>query len=101
MSDVEVSEPMRRLRKALDERGTRYEVDDRKSCGTHREQTLWVHHGGETASVIWIRQDLGPGMLPFGLSYGWPVMLECWPDRGHGEPEAMTVDEILARCCDE
>lgn len=91
--------PMRQLRDELDKRGIEWRDKSYEGSGiVHHEQTLWGR-GEETTSVVWEYVTLPEGVRD-GITYGWPDMLECWPVEGIGDPEAMTVEEIIERCCE-
>jgi hypothetical protein len=97
----EYSVLMEELMRELDMRGIEYErfiVDDER---VHKEHVRFRTEGHEV-SAIWgyVTTDNGG----FGITYGWPGLLEAalfrYDDRYFGiveDPEPMTVEEIVSR----
>lgn len=93
---MKVSALMEHLRVKLDDAGhtwrdasERFEAED--SIHEFQRTKVLNDQGKEIASCIWNFSSVD-GYLT-GLSYGWPELIECWITGG--EPEPMTVDEII------
>lgn len=84
---------MKRLRDELTKRGIEWHDDSESFDGIHTFiRTKWLHKGFEV-SVIWGYSKAFGGK--YGISYGYPNMLECWYQCCKQDPEPMTVDEIV------
>ena len=96
---MKISEPMQRLRDALDARHIPWkdETDcvDRGGAGIHVIERTQFRSGTETISAIYgYTEDSG---IRYGITYGYPDMVEVMPldDIDYVDPRPMTPEEIL------
>ena len=96
---MKLSEPMQRLRDALDARRIPWkdETDcvDRGGAGIHVIERTRFKSGTETISAIYgYTEDSG---VRYGITYGYPDMVEVMPldDIDYVDTRPMTPEEIL------
>lgn len=94
---MEISEATERLRAELDARGIEW-VDASEEHGEfdfyHMERTRFCARGGDFSCIWGYTRNIGG--LHMGLTYGWPLVLECMSDLIPGDPEPMRVMEVVA-----
>lgn len=96
---MKISEPMQRLRDALDARHIPWEDDtdffDRGAAGIYAIERTRFKSGTETIGVIYSYTEDSGGR--YGNTYGYPDMVEVMPldDIDYVEPRPMTPEEIL------
>lgn len=98
---MKLSDPMQRLRDALDARHIPWEDDtdffDCGAAGIHAIERTRFKSGTETIGAIYgYTEDSG---VRYGTTYGYPDMVEVMPLDGidYVEPHPMTPEEILDR----
>lgn len=95
-SKIEISPIMRELRDRLTEAGIIWKDESNEHGGDgycfHMERTKVLGPEYEIASCVYGYSDHYG--VRTGISYGWPDMIEGWPE-GQNDPCAMTVDEIM------
>lgn len=95
-AEVEISPIMNELRKRLTKAGYIWKDASEEHGGDgylwHMERTKVLGPEYEIASCVYGYSDRDG--VRDGSSYGWPNMIEGWPE-GQDDPCAMTIDEII------
>lgn len=95
-SEVEISPLMDELRTRLNEAGFIWKDESEEFEWNgylyHMERTRVLGPEGQLASCVYGYS--GPKGYETGITYGWPDLIEGWPDNQEN-PEPMTVEEIV------
>lgn len=94
---MSMSEIMERLRAGLDARGIEWrDASEEHGDGYlyHMERTKFSARG-HGFSCIWGCIHHADG-TQVGITYGWPGTIECMTDLIPGDPEPMSVEQVMA-----